>query len=1061
MPHFRLGTRDGDGGARPLERGSPALPSYALCHAHDVDQMEASVADLLSDESPRGFWQGASPPTATLSRPVRWSVQLAAALLLAAFAGLELTERGRTALARFGSEGAEVKVQHTSSSMENNTEYHTSQAIYRIELVPSAELCRTACQEDERCGAWNWGAKADIVGLSNVCSLRSRGHNERPKRMVRPGIIAGLPLRRQPTPAPTPAPRPRRGRRRHAGRSTAGGKNATNKAKVDKPVQRKTSGIKSGETCPGRINIEGHGKVSLVAAEWNLPVERAATVEVLEDDWVLPYLKGRAYFASRCSPGAYRHQDYLAFELLGKTLRYTVDLSNVGCRCAASLYLVPMRTNPMASQCSDFYCDAGSSCGVPCDQITIQQANQHTWSSNIHLGSDPTGVSTSSDADSATIPGNGTGGGNGTARGNETEQGRLEPSGPRYGPGASCIDTSLPFEVSASFPKDREGRLLALEVTLSQSGRDCPVLLHLDHYTWSGQDGLHRLSRVLSAGVTPVVSYAGAVDMPWMVGAGLERADRCGADGPEECPDSVRFYDFSIQDIGGEASGKRRRPPPSSLIGSMIERAIEDMRSGPAALEMDLARELQNNNTINASGQGDSGREDDSPLESVVLQDECSMKTGSSEWEVIFHHSMNVRREKDMFSAIVGSKPKGTIIAGQREGDWVKLVHEPGYMRILQKDVRFMMERRAVYRKISTGSCTDVGLFPIVDVGICENAAFALGYYDTSIDRYDGDEPRPYGCYLLAGYLFLGLHPANHNRGVVGHRQPICSSEPYPEPATTTSTTTQVTTTAPEVATTTTLEAATTTLTSTAAKLSARSAGCGRQLSLFCMSVLGDIEQDAELVKAQLTRHAGIFACEEHAVFAEGEQVLLGLGDDSRPKYTQLIPPAEHSSRRLASGSSSRTELFMRVWDAVDSGDLFRKCDYTVKVEPDTVFFPSRLRAKLSEQPCDDGRGRYLLNCEEPRALLGSLEVLSKHATEVYLRKKHLCLDQLQWKDLAEDQFLSQCLNQLEVGHIDGSSLLSDRRCKESPCTDTSKAALGGFKDRMSWVQCWGQSVLR
>jgi len=131
-----------------------------------------------------------------------------------------------------------------------------------------------------------------------------------------------------------------------------------------------------------------------------------------------------------------------------------------------------------------------------------------------------------------------------------------------------------------------------------------------------------------------------------------------------------------------------------------------------------------------------------------------------------------------------------------------------------------------------------------------------------------------------------------------------------------------------------------------------------------------------------------------------------------------------------------------------------------VKVDPDTVFFAARLRSYLGRYP-SVGTNLYVLNCEEPRTLFGSLEVLSRHATEVYLGQMDTCKDKLLKLDMPEDRFLSQCLDELGVGHVNGFSLLSDRRCKQVSCTDTSKAALGGFRDDNSWVQCWGKSVLR
>mmetsp|Transcript_9113 Transcript_9113/g.28984 ORF Transcript_9113/g.28984 Transcript_9113/m.28984 type:complete len:141 (+) Transcript_9113:2-424(+) len=62
-------------------------------------------------------------------------------------------------------------------------------------------------------------------------------------------------------------------------------------------------------TCPGRLNIQGHGQVSVIPTGWNSP--DTASIEVLDGNVIVPHLGSRAYFANGCTAGTYNHSQYL------------------------------------------------------------------------------------------------------------------------------------------------------------------------------------------------------------------------------------------------------------------------------------------------------------------------------------------------------------------------------------------------------------------------------------------------------------------------------------------------------------------------------------------------------------------------------------------------------------------------------------------------------------------------------------------------------------------------------------------------------------------------------
>ncbi|CAK0905475.1 unnamed protein product [Prorocentrum cordatum] len=144
------------------------------------------------------------------------------------------------------------------------------------------------------------------------------------------------------------------------------------------------------------------------------------------------------------------------------------------------------------------------------------EANQFAWHSTLHTATDHSGV------------GGGFGGG-------DSWNGPRDWGSAEYGPGANCVDTAAPFDVAVSFPVDSQGALAAMEVTLSQSGKSCPLSVRLGTY-----EGMAELSQALEAGMTPIVSYWAANDMLWMDGPGTDGQGPCTVDDMDRCVREVR-----------------------------------------------------------------------------------------------------------------------------------------------------------------------------------------------------------------------------------------------------------------------------------------------------------------------------------------------------------------------------------------------------------------------------------------------------------------------------------------------------------------------------------------
>jgi len=243
-----------------------------------------------------------------------------------------------------------------------------------------------------------------------------------------------------------------------------------------------------------------------------MPGVPAQAAEVLPGNAIAPKLLSRTYLSDWCRNGSYDSSWYTVLRLLGKRLQYTVDLQGAGCGCSAALSLVPMYQREELSACDDHYCDAAGTCGDKCSQIDIQDANQHAWHTMMNSMLD----------DESAVEGLGA-----EARG-------------LYGVNGSCVNTSRPFQVGASFPVDSAGVLTLMEVVLTQG--ECSMPLRVNASTMSTA----RLSAALDAGMTPVVSYFSS--------GRWSDEGTCAQRESRECKDLVRFSDFSLQLLGGTVS---------------------------------------------------------------------------------------------------------------------------------------------------------------------------------------------------------------------------------------------------------------------------------------------------------------------------------------------------------------------------------------------------------------------------------------------------------------------------------------------------------------------------
>jgi len=245
--------------------------------------------------------------------------------------------------------------------------------------------------------------------------------------------------------------------------------------------------------------------------------------------------------------------------------------------------------------------------------------------------------------------------------------------------------------------------------------------------------------------------------------------------------------------------------------------------------------------------------------------------------------------------------------------------------------------------------------------------------------------------------------------------------------------------------------------------------------SLFCwciMHTVGNHPQgwmEEKLIKQQLELGIGIFACNEWAVMSEISVTLNRWGKHGFPRVaggkqgSAGMPTWAIGSTEVQKGAESNplnSVIFKTAWDALRSSRKLESHDWVVKVHPDAVWFPDRLRSHLKVYMDGHWNGLaedvYLHNCVLYRTMQGPMEVMSKRAATTLQNNMTQCGGL--W-GTGEDQFLVKCLEQLAVSSYEEDFLLNDKDCDgHNNCYDGWKVAFHPYGDTEGFMGCHGSA---
>jgi len=195
------------------------------------------------------------------------------------------------------------------------------------------------------------------------------------------------------------------------------------------------------------------------------------------------------------------------------------------------------------------------------------------------------------------------------------------------------------------------------------------------------------------------------------------------------------------------------------------------------------------------------------------------------------------------------------------------------------------------------------------------------------------------------------------------------------------------------------------------------------------------------------------------------EEELVGLAEKNKASIygcdkSDLYHTWESGSAGWDTGESTlmNTDVFFKVWQQVQERNDFINYDWTVKVDPDCVFAPERLRSHIQTWNMPVWASVYVKNNGQDAGLgndgfLGAIEIFSKKAMMVYMDNAQGCLDAL-GTNAGEDGFMKGCMDGLGVGFVkDVDIFFPDNGA--GACMNAARVAFHPLKDPKKWQHCW------
>jgi len=232
--------------------------------------------------------------------------------------------------------------------------------------------------------------------------------------------------------------------------------------------------------------------------------------------------------------------------------------------------------------------------------------------------------------------------------------------------------------------------------------------------------------------------------------------------------------------------------------------------------------------------------------------------------------------------------------------------------------------------------------------------------------------------------------------------------------------------------------------------------------SMLCIELVLPYSYEIGLVSLQYDQKWSIFQCEKYAVYSS-ELLTLPNG-----LTTRLVNTSQAAEMAGQWGTALNTDVFMAVWRAVILDGDYLTVSWVIKVDPDTVWFPDRLRPLLLEQEAKnntEGQGVYLNNCQQ--GMHGPLEAFSQNAIRTLAQRSKQCFwDENAWGNWqwGEDMWVDQCfMKTVHERRVFIPTLLVEAHCIHwwgwESCQAVDRVAFHPFKELWRYKNCVGNAL--
>lgn len=179
----------------------------------------------------------------------------------------------------------------------------------------------------------------------------------------------------------------------------------------------------------------------------------------------------------------------------------------------------------------------------------------------------------------------------------------------------------------------------------------------------------------------------------------------------------------------------------------------------------------------------------------------------------------------------------------------------------------------------------------------------------------------------------------------------------------------------------------------------------------------------------------GLFACDSHVIVSNvSREVLFPTGPlRSNAQVSQIRAWLWSSVAHGPHGTAHvlNTAVFIKAWHLICSEGLYKKYDWTLKLDVDALIVVPRVRSILVNH--DARQAIVMWNAAHDAVgnfLHGPVEALSRAAVESYSRGAQYCAQHVDYEREGEDYFLGVCLRELKVQGVYEPMLLHDAYMK-------------------------------